>query len=339
MLGNNHFYYRLIRTYVSIFGSMFNDITIIRFNQDGTELKNLRVPINYGPKDRYVTRYESDPLFEKAVQTTLPRMSFEMKGISYDRQRKQISLLKTAKGSTTTAANTQMMGVPYDMEFELNIYARNTDDGAHIAEQIIPHFTPDFTVSTNLIADMGFLKDVAIILKNVDQNIQYEGDSESIRYVYWTMSFILKGYFYGPISKPKIIRKSIVNVYNDPSLVTGNIIKINTGEGSNGSFIMNDTVFQGNNYDHATAFGRVLNWNKESKKLTIGGAQGQWLQNNTVKAVSTNASYTIVSFDATPIKLLNVETVPDPLDADPLSDFGYSTTITEWPDTEFPQEG
>lgn len=313
---------------------MFNNIILKRMNDTtGKEIERIRVPLTYGPKEKYVTRLQSDPDLTRPVQAILPRMSFEIDGISYDPGRKQNSLLRNATANTAYRAASQYMGVPYDLSFTLEIYAKNTDDGTQIVEQILPYFTPDYTVTINSVPEMGFLKDIPIILNSVNQSVQYEGNYDSVRYINWTLNFTVKGYYYGPVQTPKIIRKVITNIWNDPELVRGYITKINTGSGS-GTFKIDDVVYQGDNYLTATAFGRVNEWNATNGRLVIGATQGRFDTNNTIRAVSSNASYNIASFDATPIKLASIEIVPDPLDAEPGDDFGYTTTITEWPDTE-----
>lgn len=333
MLSNAYFYHQLLRKYVIIFGNMFSNITVVRKNKDtGQEIKRVKVPLIYGPKEKYITRIESDPDLQRGIGTILPRMSFEISGISYDATRKQNSLLKMAKGESASKVNSMYMGVPYDVNFDLIIYTRNIDDGTHIVEQIMPFFNPDYTVTADTVPEMGFLKDIPIILNNVTPRVEYEGNFDSVRYVYWTLNFTLKGYFYGPVTQPKIIRDSIVNIYNDVTL--GNIIKINTDVGNNGTFLIKDTIYQGDNPRTANAYGIVLNWSQTTGRLEIGGAQGNFKIDNTIRATSTNAAYKIVSFDATPIKLVTVDVKPNPIDAQPGDDFGYTTTITEWPDTE-----
>lgn len=335
MLSDQHFYYKLLRKYVIIFGTLFNNIALIRTEKDSdTEIKRWKVPIVYGPKDHFVTRLESDPDLLREMQNILPRMSFEITGINYDVSRKQNSLLRVAKGDNASRVSSQYMGVPYDINFELNAYAKTIDDGNHIAEQIMPYFNPDFTLTITPVTELGFLKDIPIILNNVTNNISYEGGFDTVRYVNWTFNFTLKGYFFGPISTPKIIRKSIANIFNDPSLVIGNVIRINTDIGNNGTFQILDTVYQGSNYDTATAYGKVTQWDYGSKKLMIGGAQGTWKTNGPIKAVSTNAAYTIVSFDASPLKLAKITVDPNPIDAQPGDDFGYTTKIQEFPNIE-----
>lgn len=336
MLSNAYFYHQLTRKYVILFGNMFNNITIKRVNKNTeVEIERFKVPIVYAPKEKYYSRLRVDPDLERPIQVVLPRMSFELTGFSYDASRKQNSLLKNPLANTASRGSSQYMGVPYDLSFDLQIYARNVDDGTHIVEQILPYFNPDYTVTIDSVPSMGFLKDVPIILNSVSNVIEHEGNFDAVRYVSWTLSFTMKAYYYGPVAASKIIRRVFANIYNDPSLQTGNIIKINTTEPLGNSFFkLDDVVFQGDTYQTATAYGYVAAWNGESNKLVLGGAQGQFKVNNTIRAVSTNAVCNISSFEASPIKLAQIQIDPNPLTANADSDFGYTIAITEWPETE-----
>ena len=335
MLGNSPFYHHLTRKAVVLFGRLFDDITLVRKNdQTGEETNRFLVPIIYSPKEKMVTRIFSDPDLLRQVQTILPRMGFEITGISYDATRKQNSLLKAARSNTTTHVTASYMGVPYDINFQLNIYTRNIDDGTQIVEQILPFFNPDFTVTTSMIPDIGALKDIPIILNNVSNDIQYEGDFDSVRYVNWTLNFTMKMYYYGPISYPKIIRTVYTNIWQDPSIQTGYITRINTSN-ANGVFKINDTVFQGTNYHTATATGIVVNYNSTLNQLVLGAVQGNFKVNNKIHAVSTNGVCTLQSFYAKPLKYAEIIIKPNPIDAQPTDDYGYTTSIIEWPSTEY----
>jgi hypothetical protein len=310
-------------------------MNLVRTNRDtDAEIERMKIPIVYGPKEKYVTRLQTDPDLQKETQITLPRMSYEMTGYSYDAGRKQNSLLKAAAANNASRVASQYMGVPYDITFDLTIYTRTLDDGAHIVEQILPYFNPDFSVTINSVPQVGFLKDIPLILNSVSNDVNYEGNYDSIRYVTWTLNFTMKAYFFGPISTPKIIRKVYANIYNDPSLKAGYIVRINTHQGNNGTFKVDDLVYQGENQTPASAYGVVVSWGANTGKLTLGSAQGQFTQNSTIKAVSTNASYNIASFDAGALKLVEITVEPNPIDAEPEDDYGFTTTITEWPNID-----
>ena len=334
MLGNAPFYHSLTRKAVILFGRLFDDIVLVRKNnQTGKEIQRFTVPIAYSPKEKMLTRLFGDPDLLKQVQVLLPRMGFEITGITYDANRKQNSLLKANKQSDSPSRSSAYMGVPYDINFALNVYARNIDDGNQIVEQILPFFNPDFSVTTSMVPDLGLFKDIPVILNSVTNDIQYEGNYDSVRYVYWTLNFTMKMYYYGPVSQTKIIRTVYTNIYNDPSLRSGYITKLNLTS-SNGSFKSEDMVFQGTSYKTANAYGIVIHHNQTNDVLTLGAVQGQFKVNSKIHAVSTNANATIESFYADPLHLAQIKITPNPVDAQPDDDYGYTIDITEWPQTE-----
>lgn len=337
MLGNIQFYHKLTRKAVVLFGRLFDDITVIRKNdQTGKETNRFLVPIIYAPKEKMVTRILSDPDLLRSVGAILPRMSFEITGISYDSSRKQGSLIKMAVANNSTRGASTYMGVPYDITFALNIYTRNIDDGTQIVEQILPFFNPDFTVTTNMVPDLNILKDIPIILNSVSNDVEYEGNYDSVRYVNWTLNFTMKAHYYGPITYPKIIRTVYANIYNDPRLKSGYITKLNLTS-ANGIFKVEDLVYQGNSYKTANAYGFIVNYS-ENNVLTLGAVQGQFKVNNKIHAVSTNANAIIDSFYIDPLKLVEIKITPDPITAEPEDDYGYTVDITEWPASEFKYE-
>lgn len=333
MLGNSPFYHQLTRKAVVLFGRLFDDIIVVRkINTTGKEMNRFQVPIVYSPKEKMITRLFSDPDLLKTVQVILPRMGFEITGITYDASRKQNSLLRAARSNTSTRVTSSYMSVPYDITFALNIYTRNIDDGTQIIEQILPFFNPDFTVTTNMIPDLGALKDIPIILNNITNNIEYEGNFDSVRYVNWTLNFTMKMQYYGPISYPKIIRTVYANIYNDPKLQSGYITRINTANTS-GSFKMDDIVYQGSTYKTATAYGIVIDYKANTNTMIIGATQGQFKVNNTIHALSTNGVCKLDSFFIDPMKLAQITITPDPVTAEPEDDYGYNIDIIEWPNT------
>ena len=334
MLGNGHYYHQLTRKAVVLFGRLFDDISIIRKNdQTGKEINRFVVPIIYSPKEKMVTRIFSDPDLTRQLQAILPRMSFEITGITYDASRKQNSLLKSSKPVTgTSTASAAWMGAPYDLNFQLNVYARNIDDGTHIVEQILPFFNPDFTVSASMVPDLGFIKDIPVILNNVTNNIEYEGNYDSVRYVYWTLNFTMKLHYYGPITTPKIIRTVYANIHNDNKLGPNYITKMVLANTA-GKFKLDDTVFQGRSIRSSNAQGIVIHYNPDNDLLTLGATQGTFVVNNTIRAASTNGVAQIVSVLDEKTKTVEIKIEPNPITAQPDDDYGYTTTITEWIDT------
>jgi len=214
MLGN-HFSHGLIRKYVILFGSLFNDIYIDRVDASGVTQKTIKVPLQYGPKERYLTRYQQNPDLLREVSMVFPRMAFEITGVRYDPDRKLNSIGRNSAGNSTTGTlNTQWNPVAYNFDITLSIISRNTEDATRIVEQIIPYFTPQWTESLNLIPDIGLNVDIPIIINNVNCVDTYANNFESKEWVIWELTFTLKGYLYGPVNRSAVIKTSIASLYN-----------------------------------------------------------------------------------------------------------------------------
>jgi len=223
MLGQAQFYNRTIRKVVVAFGTLFNDIQLQRYSKDGnTKYEIFKVPLSYGPKERYITQITSDPDLTKSINVVVPRISFELISMSYDSSRKLVSTTQNFNYNTTTGLSTQYAPVPYDFNFTMSIYVRNTEDGTQIVEQILPFFTPDWTTSVKLISELDEYKDIPVILNKVSYEDTYDKDFKERRAIIWTMDLLVKGYLYGPIKKSGIIKFVNVNFYT-PSVPDGKL--------------------------------------------------------------------------------------------------------------------
>ena len=216
----NHFYNETTRRYVAVFGTMFNDIEISRKTGSATT-QRMKVPINYAPMQKILARIDQN-LQNNAPAITLPRMSFEMTGMTYNPDRKLTSVTKMVRASASDGTMTTMFSpAPYDIEFQLNIMTKYNEDGTKIVEQILPFFKPDCTVSVKLIDELNTYFDIPIILNSVSQEDTYEGDFESRRALIWTLNFTMKGYFFGPVSTKKQITFVDADIYPTTEVQSG----------------------------------------------------------------------------------------------------------------------
>lgn len=202
-----HFYNETTRRYVAVFGTLFNDIQIGRSDSAGAEIQRITVPVNYAPIQKILARLEQDPNLS-APAISLPRMSFEITGMSYSADRKLTSLTKQVKrnASNNVSVSSLLAPAPYDIEFQLNIMTKHTEDGSKILEQIIPYFKPDVTVSVKIIDSLETYIDIPVILNSISLEDSYEGDFQTRRALIWTLNFTMKAYFFGPASNKKIIK-------------------------------------------------------------------------------------------------------------------------------------
>lgn len=325
-------YHKIIRKMVVGFGDLFNDIDLVRYNPDGTEAQRQKVPLAYAPKERYVMRLQGDPELDKKVQITLPRMSFEMTGMRYDASRKQITNIKNyAPSANPNTILSQYNPVPYDFDFSLYLYVRNIEDGTQIIERILPFFTPDYTIRLNLIPEMGIVKEVPITLKDTNYDIQYEGDREgSTRTIIWTLNFTVKGFVFGPTSEPKIIKKSITQIY-DSTLSDSDHVEFVVQQNGVGTYQEGEIVYQGLNLDSATASAKCISWSSTSNKILVSDLYGNFVTNKPLQGSKTGAVYVIQSYKVQPELMVKIEVEPSPNTANANSNYTYNTTITEYP--------
>ena len=217
MLGQQ-FYHETMRKVVVAFGTIFNNINIVRKNNSGAVTQSMKVPLAYGPKQKFLARLREDPNLNKKVALTLPRVGFEISGISYDSTRKLNSIQKIKKTNSSEDGKTissQFMPVPYNMDFELVVMAKSSDDALQIVEQILPFFQPDYTITLNDNTAMGTTRDVPIVLNNVAYEDSYDGDFNERRVLTYTLTFTAKFYLYGPVVDQKVIKQVQVDQYTD----------------------------------------------------------------------------------------------------------------------------
>ena len=223
MLGN-YFYHEIIRKTVIAFGTLFNDIHVRHDDGAGNVISEIKVPVAYGPRQKFLARIQQQPELNKATQITLPRMSFEITNISYDATRKA-GITQTFKAADTDDGGKLkkvFMPVPYNLGFELNILVKLQDDGLQILEQILPFFQPGFTLSIDLVKSIGEKRDVPMILNNISQQDDYEGDFSTRRALIYTLSFTAKTFMFGHIAKTPegLIRKVQLDYYTDTNTQT-----------------------------------------------------------------------------------------------------------------------
>ena len=219
MLGQ-YFYNESLRKAIIAFGSLFNDIYITRKNSAGTDVQSLKVPLAYGPKQKFMVRLDADPNLDQKIAITLPRIRFEIAGLDYDPSRKLNRIIKRKKVSNTEdkklkQMSTQHSPVPYNLNFEMFVMTKNSDDGIQIVEQILPFFQPEYTVTIKEVPEMDVIRDVPIVLNNISYEDTYTGSFTERRAIIYTFSFVAKAYVYGPVTTSKPITKAEATVYAD----------------------------------------------------------------------------------------------------------------------------
>jgi hypothetical protein len=217
-----YFYNEIFRRTIIGFGTLFNQIEIKKVDESGNTSSIIKVPLAYASTQKFLARLEQQSDLNKPVQISLPRMSFEMVGLSYDSQRKSTTTQTFVSKSTSNSKEVKKtyLPVPYNMSFELSIYTKHNDDMLQIVEQILPYFQPAYTLSINLVDTIGEKRDIPIILDSINMEDNYEGDFSERRALIYTLRFTAKTYVFGPVSKDvttDIVKKVSIGFVADGS--------------------------------------------------------------------------------------------------------------------------
>ena len=268
MLGT-YFYHEILRKTVIGFGTLFNDINIRHRDASGTSFSNLKVPLAYGPIQKFLARIQQQPDLNREVALTLPRLSFEMTGLQYDPSRKT-GVTQTFLATQNGNAKKVYMPVPYNVTFELNIISKLNDDSLQIIEQILPYFQPSLNITINLISAIGEKKDVPVVMESITQNDQYEGGFDSRRLIIHTLRFTAKTYLFGPVaeSTDDLIKRVDVDYYTNTNIKTAKRVQ---------RYTATPKALQDYNDDNATVVDGAISTEvtkikvSASTDLTVGG--------------------------------------------------------------------
>ena len=209
-----YFYHEILRRTVVSFGSLFNEINIKHTDNSDNVKSVIKVPLAYGPTQKFLARLEQSPDLNKPVQITLPRMSFEFTGLTYDPTRKstttQTFIAKSAVDGTETKK--VYLPVPYNMQFELSIMSKLNDDALQIIEQILPFFQPAYSMTIELVDIINEKRDIPVVLENITMQDDYEGNFTTRRVLIYTLRFTAKTYLFGPVSSATkdVIKKATI---------------------------------------------------------------------------------------------------------------------------------
>jgi hypothetical protein len=227
MLKGQVFYHGVVRKTIVAFGSLFSNIKIERklkqFSDAGNvgdTMQTIDVPIAYAPKEKWIVRIDSDPTLENQVYTTLPRLSFEVTSMQYDPSRK-LNKMNTVVCLTPDGDRKQSFTpVPYNIDISLYAIAKTQEDCLQIVEQILPYFTPEYTLSVKTVPELNIVQDIPIILNSISIQDDYDGDFQTRRFVTYTLTFQLKVNLFGPVSKSGVIKTTNINISGAPGLPT-----------------------------------------------------------------------------------------------------------------------
>ena len=215
MFGD-HFYHATMRKSVAVFGTLFNNLRVIRKASDGSVLNQIRVPLAYGPKQKFLARLDQETGFDAPMAIKLPRMAFEITGLDIDSTQKLQKRNKIVEehASDVGKKKTIKHHTSYNINMSLYIMAKNQDDGLQVVEQILPYFSPEYNVTISPVSGFAHKQDVAVILNSVNIDDQYEGDFVERRVLIYQLDFTMKMKFYGPTGNQGIIREINIDFHD-----------------------------------------------------------------------------------------------------------------------------
>ena len=219
-----YFYNEILRKTIISFGTLFNSLEIQHQDSSDNTTSIVRVPLAYGPTQKFLARLEQSPDLSKGTAMTLPRMSFEFIGLTYDQSRKVTTTQQfTVKDPDSDSdVKKSFMPVPYNMQFELSIMSKLNDDALQIVEQILPYFQPQYNLTVNLVGAINEKRDIPVILDNISFQDDYEGDFSTRRALIYTLNFTAKTYLFGPIAATTdgLIKKVQADIYGSTDTKT-----------------------------------------------------------------------------------------------------------------------
>jgi hypothetical protein len=240
MLGT-HFYHERIRKSVAMFGSLFNNIFVLRKNSSNQVISQARVPLSYAPSSSFLDRIRENANLttQTKVAIKLPRMSFEIISFSYDPERQLSKINQFKRGTGSSTRDKIYTYTPYLIGFQLNVYAKTQDDALQIVEQILPYFSPQYSLTIKPFADYADVReDVPITLNGLTYSDAYEGALDNRRIIQYTLDFTMTANFYGPISETAIIRKPITDIYAINRLIDSDGTVVRQTIDSDGAFAL-----------------------------------------------------------------------------------------------------
>jgi hypothetical protein len=328
MFGN-HFYNASTRRIVSVFGTLFNNISVVRKDSGGSVKSIQRVPLAYGPKQKFISRIEERPNLENtSAAIKLPRMSFEITGINYDPTVKTSKLNRISKIDPDNGNNKiyTYTHAPYKLSIDLAIMAKNQDDALQIMEQIIPFFQPEYSVTINDIPELNIKSDIPIVLSGIAMEDSYDGDYTTRRAIVYTLSFEARVKYFGPVNTSGVIKNvisNIANIDNPDELLEQYSAKVNPIDSSqNDTYTIQEeylfapqideiivkfkagdntntgVLFDVNEYvDGGTyaAQGLITSIDKDNYQMTISSIDGFYRVGETITGATTKAEWEIES--------------------------------------------
>lgn len=334
MLGNSIFFNRTIRTITTAFGSLFANIVIARYNYSTnpwTEQERFLVKLLFGQKEKYIQVLTNDPTNSEKVQIALPIIAYNFLGLAYDSTRKGQTTLQNQNVNSSGQMVSQFAPVPYNFHYQVYVYVRNIIDGDQIIEQILPFFTPEYSLNINLVPAMNITQAVPFLLNSATYELLNEGENKSdTRYILWTLDFTAQAYLYGPVSSGSVIKEAMIGLSNWTDTDGSSLILLLNPNSGNGTFLPGETLYQGSSQVAANASAEVVSYSSGMNQITIAAAQGMFHTGTLVFGGTSGAYATVLNYNIIPQVEALIEVSVNPLTANASQPYTTNTHIIEF---------
>ena len=205
------YYHAVIKKTIIGFGALFSKIKIERFDSTDNVLQVVAVPITYGPKEKVFVRLRQDPNLTNHTYVNLPMLAFEITGYNYDSERamNKNNKIYCYKDGQIVSVHT---AVPYNLNIDLHLISKGTEDSLTVIEQILPLFKPQYTMTLSVLPELNVVQDIPIDLNGVSVMDDYEGDFSTRRLVTHTFSFTAKVNLFGPVTSSGAITRTDTDI-------------------------------------------------------------------------------------------------------------------------------
>lgn len=189
-------YNRTLKTYILGFGTLFNDIIIGQYDDNGKVQKKIKVPLQYSSKEQWYSNLKLPG--DKEAAMILPTMCFMQNGIERKDDRR-----KAQKAEKVMIENHPFaVEAPQDWELKikLSVIAGSQIEMDQIVEQIMHYFDPSFTIKLILCkGTINYVHDCPITLMSVSEaDNNWLGDPTRRR-INYDLQFRLIIKHFGPI--------------------------------------------------------------------------------------------------------------------------------------------
>lgn len=214
--AKNYFFADSFKTYATAFANFFNSIHVYRYDEHGCPVKDIEVPIKFGPRGKaFDFRVEQES--GKKYYIPLPNITFRYTGYEFDQERAAglnetrtfYSQYFTHNGVSQKMQNkfwSDIQPQPWNISLQLDLRTEYLSDADQIVQQVLAQFSPDCYLNVKEFWFCNLRRSIQVLLNGITQDVQSDAIGEDAkREITTTFTFTIKGWIYKPIEIGYII--------------------------------------------------------------------------------------------------------------------------------------